>query len=101
MVNAAHGVFTLPLQPSGLSSGPRFVVHVPPPEQPAAPSNAREWVLVPRELLGEARNIAMEWTLKGRVPECGKFGQIAQDLDAMLAAAQPPAAPEPGEGNNG
>lgn len=43
----------------------------------------------------------MEWTLKGRVPECGKFGQIAQDLDAMLAAAQPPAAapqqPEIGE----
>jgi hypothetical protein len=33
MVNAAHDVFTLPLQPSGLSSGPRFVVHVPAPEQ--------------------------------------------------------------------
>lgn len=29
MVNAAHDVYTLPLQPSGLSSGPRFVVHVP------------------------------------------------------------------------
>lgn len=36
MVNAAHDVYTLPLQPSGLSSGPRFVVHVPAPEQPAA-----------------------------------------------------------------
>lgn len=35
MVNAAHGVFTLPLQPSGLSGGPRFVVHVPAPEQRA------------------------------------------------------------------
>src|SRR5690606_7829358 len=57
----------------------------------AETSNARgEWVLVPRELLEEARNIAMEWTLKGRVPECGQFGQIAQDLDAMLAAAQQP-----------
>src|SRR5690606_19361761 len=56
-------------------------------------SNARwEWVLVPRELLDEARNIAMEWTVKGRVPECGQFGQIAQDLDAMLAAASQPAA---------
>lgn len=33
MVNAAHDVFILPLQPSGLSSGPRFVVHVPAPEQ--------------------------------------------------------------------
>src|SRR5690554_4900142 len=29
MVNAAHDVYTLPLQPSGLLSGPRFVVHVP------------------------------------------------------------------------
>jgi len=39
MVNAAHDVYTLPLQPSGLLSGPRFVVHVPAPEQPpAAPS---------------------------------------------------------------
>lgn len=35
MVNAAHDVYTLPLQPSGLSSGPRFVVHVP--GQPASP----------------------------------------------------------------
>src|SRR5690606_17895298 len=34
MVNTPYDVFTLPLQPSGLSSGPRFVVHVP--EQPAA-----------------------------------------------------------------
>lgn len=33
MVNAAHDVYTLPLQPSGLSSGPRFVVHVPGPEE--------------------------------------------------------------------
>jgi hypothetical protein len=35
LVNAAHDVYTLPLQPSGLSSGPRFVVHVPGPEQRA------------------------------------------------------------------
>lgn len=41
MVNAAHDVYTLPLQPSGLSSGPRFVVHVPGPEQPAAPVLAK------------------------------------------------------------
>lgn len=40
MVNAAHDVYTLPLQPSGLSSGPRFVVHVPGPEQPAADPGA-------------------------------------------------------------
>jgi hypothetical protein len=36
MVNTPYDVFILPLQPSGLSSGPRFVVHVPGPEQPAA-----------------------------------------------------------------
>lgn len=30
MFNAAHDVYTLPLQPSGLDGrGPRFVVHVP------------------------------------------------------------------------
>jgi len=36
MVNTPYDVFILPQQPSGLSSGPRFVVHVPGPEQPAA-----------------------------------------------------------------
>lgn len=41
MVNAAHDVYTLPLQPSGLLSGPRFVVHVPGPEQPAAVDEAQ------------------------------------------------------------
>jgi hypothetical protein len=40
MVNTPYDVFILPLRPSGLSSGPRFVVHVPGPEQPAAPSGA-------------------------------------------------------------
>lgn len=35
MVNTPYGVFVLPLQPSELSSGPRFVVHVPSPEAPA------------------------------------------------------------------
>ena len=34
MVNTPYDVLTLPLQPSGLSSGPRFVVHVPGPEHP-------------------------------------------------------------------
>lgn len=29
VVNTPWGVFTLPLHPSGLSSGPRFVVYVP------------------------------------------------------------------------
>lgn len=36
MVDTPYDVFILPLRPSGLSSGPRFVVHVPGPEQPTA-----------------------------------------------------------------
>lgn len=36
MVNTPYDVYILPLQPSGLTSGPRFVVHVPGPEQPTA-----------------------------------------------------------------
>lgn len=36
MVNAPHDVYTLPLKPSGLTSGPRFVVHVPAPAQQPA-----------------------------------------------------------------
>src|SRR5690606_35573028 len=42
MVNTPYDVFTLPLQPSGLSSGPRFVVHVPAPEQQTAEQRAVE-----------------------------------------------------------
>lgn len=42
MVSTPYGAFILPLRPSGLDGkGPRFVVHVPAPEQqPAAPSEA-------------------------------------------------------------
>jgi len=42
MVNTAHDVYTLPLQPSGLSSGPRFVVHVT--ARPAASAEPVAWV---------------------------------------------------------
>lgn len=38
-----------------------------------------------RNVLAECRDIAMEWTMRGRAPECGKFGEIAQDLDALCA----------------
>jgi hypothetical protein len=38
-----------------------------------------------RQALAECRDIAMEWTMRGRIPECGKFGEIAQDLDAVCA----------------
>ena len=31
-----------------------------------------------------ARDIAMEYSLKARIPECGKFGEIAQILDNCI-----------------
>ncbi|MGK2284461.1 hypothetical protein [Pedomonas sp. V897] len=46
----------------------------------------REKVAALVEAAMEARRIAMEQTVAARVPECGKFGDIAQDLDAALAA---------------
>ena len=55
-------------------------------QQPAA-AVPEGYALVPVEPLKRARDTAMEWTLRGRIPECGQFGGIAQDLDAMLAAA--------------
>jgi hypothetical protein len=38
-----------------------------------------------RRALAECRDIAMEWTMRGRIPECGKFGEIAQNLGAVCA----------------
>ena len=34
-----------------------------------------------RRALIDARNLAMTNTVKARIPECGDFGAIAQDLD--------------------
>ena len=42
------------------------------------------------ELLKEVRNLAMEWTSRGRIPECSQFAHIAQDLDYILATAPKP-----------
>ena len=36
------------------------------------------------DIIKECRNIAMEYTAKARVPECGVFGGIAQDLDYVV-----------------
>lgn len=36
-----------------------------------------------RNVLAKCRDVAMEWTMRGRIPECGKFSEIAQDLDAV------------------
>ena len=33
------------------------------------------------------RNLAMRYTVEARIPECGIFGEIAQDLDAILGDA--------------
>ena len=38
------------------------------------------------EALGWARQTAMVQTLKARIPECGEFARIAQDLDFAVAA---------------
>lgn len=51
-------------------------------------------VLVDRAVLERARHTAMLSTLKARIPECGYFGEIAQDLDALLSHAEPIPAPE-------
>lgn len=42
-----------------------------------------------KQLLGalsRARETAMKYTLAARIPECGYFGEIAQDLDYVCAA---------------
>ena len=36
-----------------------------------------------KAILNECRNQAMRWTLVARIPECGIFGGIAQDLDYL------------------
>ena len=38
------------------------------------------------EALERAHRTAMEQTLKARIPECGEFAGIAQDLDFVVAA---------------
>lgn len=38
------------------------------------------------EVLGRAHHVAMEQTMKARIPECGEFAGIAQDLDFVVAA---------------
>lgn len=37
-----------------------------------------------------SRDTAMEYAVKARIPECGKFGEIAQDLDAALSSLAAP-----------
>jgi hypothetical protein len=52
----------------------------------AAPA---EWIA----LVKEARRLAMEQTCKAKIPECGNFGAIAQDLDYLIGLmTSPPAA---------
>jgi hypothetical protein len=62
---------------------------------PQAPQPQRECVSLTEEqrsALIDARNEAMQWASKGRIPECGAFGGIAQNLDWLcdqLADKQP------------
>ena len=71
MVNAAHDVLTLPLQPSGLSSGPRFVVHVSGPEQPEPDVSA----------LVEALELARRTLAMAAIE-----GAVTRRIDSALAA---------------
>jgi hypothetical protein len=52
---------------------------------PAAPPAAQRKPLTDEEYkaLVDARNEAMLWAIKGRIPECGAFAGIAQDLDYL------------------
>lgn len=43
-----------------------------------------------REALRRARDRAMRMTVQARVPECGEFGAIAQDLDFALSSIEEP-----------
>lgn len=70
MVNAAHDVYTLPLQPSGLDgSGPRFVVHVP--ARPAPDVSA----------LVEALELARRTLAMAAIE-----GEVTRRIDSALAA---------------
>lgn len=92
MVNAAHGVYTLPLQPSWLLSGPRFVVYVPAPEQqPAAPSGAVNVVGMP-EFDGLMDHIHEYGTTADGVVE--RANAFARAVIARYAPQQPAAVDE-------
>lgn len=71
MVNAPGDVYTLPLQPSGLSSGPRFVVHVPGPEQPEPDVSA----------LVEALELARRTLAMAAIE-----GEVTRRIDSALSA---------------
>ena len=88
MVNTPYDVFTLPLQPSGLNgNAPRFVVHVPGPEQPAAVDEAmveRIAALLYEEAIDEP------WTVAGIEhpgPDRDYYRGLARKVAAL--AAQP------------
>ena len=59
------------------------------PALAALPTMSGDYVMVPREVLVRARNLAMDRTVRAPTPECAHFGAIAQDLDAMLYSASP------------
>src|SRR5690606_26339599 len=81
MVNTPYDVFTLPLHPSGLSSGPRFVVHVPAPEQPAphAQSSTEAW----RDLAIAGAAIVDE--IREIVGLKGKPGDVVEAVRKLVA----------------
>lgn len=103
MVNTPYDVFTLPLQPSGLSSGPRFVVHVPAPEpQPSLMDGAtyrcRKCGEQNEIMLNSARIVTRLRDGSPRDPrdiESDPAGTLIHDPAKPLYAAPVAAQPEP------
>src|SRR5690606_1797333 len=85
MVNTPYDVFILPLRPSRLDGkGPRFVVHVPGPEQPApqAQSSTEAW----RDLAIAGAAIVEE--IREIVGLKGKFGDVVEAVRELAAALE-------------
>ena len=64
-------------------------------KQTIATQQARIEVL--REPLMAARSLAMKNTMAARIPECGDFGAIAQDLDYVCSQLFPEPPEQEGE----
>lgn len=102
MVNTPGDVYTLPMQPSGLTSGPRFVAHVPaqqpcpesiregaPYDDPAFEALCREY-----EIWGTpaAAQCAVFWEAGKRVAEqqpAPDVGELIEALEELMLRAHP------------
>ena len=65
--------------------------------QDAVIANLQARIEVLREPLMAARSLAMKNTMAAKVPECGDFGAIAQDLDYVCSQLFPEPPEQEGE----